>query len=84
MADFILYTKPGCVYCNRAKALLEKRGLGFRERVIGHDVDRDWVIMTFPGMKTVPIIQSVDNAFLGGYEELVAHLATEQKDTMDV
>ena len=66
-----LYTTEWCGYCDRAKTLLDARGLaydevaldgdpGFRQRV--YDLGRQW---------TVPLV-TIDGAPIGGYQELAA------------
>jgi glutaredoxin 3 len=69
-ADVVLYTTPFCFYCLRAKQLLAKKGIGFR------DVDvravtgaRTWLQQT-TGRTSVPQI-FINGAFVGGYYELV-------------
>ena len=37
MADIVIYTKPGCPYCSRAKALLERKGADYQEIVASND-----------------------------------------------
>jgi len=64
-----VYTTPICAYCVRAKALLKKKGIPFREV----DVDADpalrrWMVEA-SGRRTVPEI-FIDGVPIGGFTEL--------------
>ena len=55
MAKVVIYTKPGCPYCVRALALLERKGADFEEIEAAFDpekkaemVQRSGGRMTFP------------------------------------
>ena len=37
MAKIDIYTKPYCPYCERAKALLERKGADYNEIIASHD-----------------------------------------------
>ena len=70
-----VYSKPNCPFCVRAKALLEKQGIGYTE--ISAVDYRDQLIeevtkATGAAPRTVPQIW-LDGAYIGGYTELEAH-----------
>ena len=79
---FHVYSKPNCPFCDQAKALLTVKGLPFQEFVldVGQErelgktyVDREEVLDTFPGARTMPQIALVkDGNFerIGGFQEL--------------
>jgi glutaredoxin len=69
-----IWSKENCPYCVRAKALFEKEGIQYDERVIGVDATRKQLLERVPQAKTVPQIW-LDGAYVGGYTELAAHLA---------
>lgn len=66
----VLYTKPACPFCIRAKALLDERGIEYED----HDVSRDTALReqisaSVGGYRTVPMI-FLDGKFIGGNSEL--------------
>ena len=65
----VIYTKPDCSYCGRAKKLLEIQGISYQEIVIGTDVTREEFLELIPTAKTVPQI-IIDNELIGGYNQL--------------
>lgn len=67
-----IYTKWGCPYCVRAKALLDRKGVAYAE----HDVTmggalRAEMVSRVPGATTVPQIL-VDDRPLGGCDDIHA------------
>lgn len=67
-----IYTKWGCPYCVRAKALLDEKGVGYTE----HDITlggpkKAEMQQRAPGAMTVPQV-FVDDAALGGSDDLQA------------
>jgi glutaredoxin 3 len=67
-----IYTKWGCPYCHRAKALLEKKGVVLTE----YDVTmggpkRAEMLERAPGCTTVPQI-FINGHHIGGCDELMA------------
>tara|TARA_R110000868_G_scaffold262401_1_gene520871 strand:- start:32820 stop:33071 length:252 start_codon:yes stop_codon:yes gene_type:complete len=72
MADIIVYSKPTCPYCIKAKALLT--GLGQKFKVIdiaAHPEKRDEMIQKSGGAYTVPQI-FIDGQHIGGCDDLHA------------
>ncbi len=71
MPKIEIYTKEYCPYCVRAKALLQKKGVAYREiDVEGNDELRVWLAQA-SGQKTVPQI-FVDGRPLGGFSDIDA------------
>ncbi|WP_036500099.1 glutaredoxin 3 [Novosphingobium nitrogenifigens] len=67
-----IYTKWGCPYCFRAKALLEEKGAAFTE----YDITmggpkRQEMLDRAPGRTTVPQI-FIDDRHIGGCDDLMA------------
>jgi glutaredoxin 3 len=71
MADVVVYATPFCFYCLRAKQLLNRKGVAFREIDVGGDDDaRDQLIET-TGSRRVPKI-FINGTLVGGYYELAS------------
>ena len=75
---FTVYSKPACVYCDRAKSLLTVKGLPFE--VVNLDVgqpkeegakyiSRDELLARIPNARTMPQIMKNDE-LIGGFTEL--------------
>lgn len=71
MADVEIYTKDGCPYCARAKALLKSKGLAYREIDVTRDEAREREMIRRSRRRTVPQI-FIDGEPVGGYDELAA------------
>ena len=71
MARVVVYTTSFCAYCTRAKALLQQKGVAFEEIDVSDDDDLRIDLVTRTGRRTVPQI-FIDDASIGGYEELRA------------
>lgn len=74
MRDFIIYTKENCVFCIKAKDLMEFKGFSYIEMKIGETITLEEFKSCYPNQKTVPLILSSDVGKIGGYTELVNHL----------
>ena len=67
-----IYTGPLCVFCDFAKALLERKGISYKEIFIGDDADKmEEMIKKSNGMRTVPQI-FIDGKHIGGNDKLQA------------
>lgn len=65
---YVIYSKTGCVYCDKVKALLESRGIAYLEH---KDPAPDVVEkLKQSGHKTYPFVFSL----LGGFTETEAFL----------
>jgi len=65
-----IYTTPYCPYCVRAKALLEKKGVDYRETDVSGDYDlRIAMTKRAGGRQTVPQI-FIDDRHIGGCDDL--------------
>jgi glutaredoxin 3 len=67
-----IYTKFGCGYCHRAKALLDAKGAAYNE----HDVtfggkEKDEMLRRNPSARTVPQI-FIGDTHVGGSDDLQA------------
>ena len=66
--DVVVFTKPGCAYCQNAKEMLEKAGLDYEEIVLGRDANLR-SLRAATGAMTVPQV-FVGGHRIGGSEEL--------------
>ena len=72
MAKVVLYTKPFCGFCSRAKRLLDERGVDYDEIDVSWDPEREReMIERAGGAYTVPQI-FIGEVHVGGSDELVA------------
>ena len=66
-----IYTKDSCIWCDRAKTLLDSKDLGFKEIDLSDDTIRsEFYSKIGEGIKTVPQV-FIDNKRIGGYQDLV-------------
>jgi len=72
MKNVEIYTGPLCAFCDFAKALLDKKGISYKEIFIGDDTNKmEEMIKKSNGMRTVPQI-FVDGQHIGGNDKLQA------------
>lgn len=71
MAEVVVYTKPGCPYCARAKALLESKGSKYQEIVASLDPEVKKEMVERSGRTTFPQI-FIDGKHVGGCDDLHA------------
>ncbi len=72
MPDIEIYTQYFCPYCDRAKALLTKKGVAFREvDAPAGSPARDQARIRSGGRSSVPQI-FIDGKHVGGCDDLVA------------
>ena len=64
-----VYTTAWCGFCERAKALLEERGIPYEEIRVDHDPAFRARLLDLTGRWTVPQI-IIDGKPVGGYVEL--------------
>ena len=70
--DIVVYSTGWCPYCVRARALLERKGLPFREiKLDENPADRDAMLARSGGRRTVPQIFIGDH-HVGGFDDLYA------------
>ena len=67
-----IYTGPLCAFCDFAKALLDRKGISYKEIFIGDDPNKmEEMIKKSNGMRTVPQI-FIDGKHIGGNDSLHA------------
>jgi glutaredoxin 3 len=79
MTNIIIYTTTHCPYCVKAKNLLNKKQIEFKEIDITDDQARQEMITKSGGKKTVPQI-FINNQNIGGYDDLYE---LEKQDKLD-
>ena len=68
-----IWSKPQCVFCDKAVQLCQIKELEFKKYMIDVDYSREDLMDKFPNARTFPQI-TMDNVYIGGYTELEAHL----------
>ncbi len=71
MSRIEIYTKNYCPFCHRAKALLDSKGVSYKEIEISLDEARQLEMRTRSGRRTVPQV-FIDNRHIGGSDDLDA------------
>ena len=67
-----IYTKNNCIWCDRAKLLLDSKDIEFKEIDLSDDQKREKFYNSIgEKVKTVPQIY-IDDIRIGGYQDLVA------------
>ncbi|HEX2495115.1 MAG TPA: glutaredoxin 3, partial [Steroidobacter sp.] len=68
--EIVMYSTAWCGYCQRARNLLERKGVVVREIKIDDDVkERDNMLVRSGGRRTVPQI-FIGDRHVGGYDDL--------------
>jgi glutaredoxin-like protein len=67
-----LFTKVGCPFCARAKAMLKEHGIDYEEIVLGKDITTR-SLRAVTGATTVPQV-FIDGKLIGGSEALAGYL----------
>ena len=73
-----VFTKPGCLFCTQAKALLKSANLPYEEIVLGHGITTR-TLQAVAGAGTTPQIFSGGKR-IGGFEALQTWLASRPGD----
>ena len=70
--DVTMYSTGWCPYCDRARALLQRKSVAVREVKVDEDpAERDAMLKRSGGRRTVPQI-FVGDRHVGGYDDLYA------------
>ena len=79
MSKIIIYTKDICPYCNKAKALLQRKNAQYQEIKVINDEIKEEMIKKSNGRMTVPQI-FIDDIHIGGSDDLYAMEAEGKLD----
>ena len=71
MTEMIIYSKDHCPYCDRAKALLSEKGIGYKEIRVDLDPEAFHTMLEKSKRRTVPQIFFGDK-HIGGFDDLWA------------
>lgn len=77
MPKVVVYSTAICPYCVRAKALLQRKGVEYEEKMIEGDREAMREMLNRSKRKTVPQI-FIDDYHVGGYDDM-AELDSEGK-----
>jgi len=69
----VIWSKYQCPYCDKAKALLQQKGIEFEERKIGDGWTKEDLLEQVPNAKSLPQI-FINESYISGYTELVKYL----------
>jgi len=69
MTTAVVWSLPDCVWCDRAKKLLETQGIAYEERLIGSGWTREQLLESVPGARSAPQI-FLNDQHVGGFKEL--------------
>ena len=67
-----IYTKPSCMFCDKAKAWFKEHEIPYREHDVGSAQAFSEMKERIPDAKTVPQIV-IDGHVIGGWDVLKAH-----------
>lgn len=82
MPQITVYSGPSCPYCSRAKALLQKKGMGFEEINVREDASKLQEMMErSKGRQTIPQI-FINGEHIGGCDDLYALEADGKLDRL--
>ncbi len=79
--DVLIYTTQVCPYCVRAKALLDRKGVAYREVDISNDRELEQEMIRLTKKMTVPQIL-IDGKPIGGCDELYALEGKNELDSL--
>ena len=71
-----IYSKPNCVFCEKAKSMVKNLGFEYEEKMFGKDFMTPDELFEAVGkqVRTMPQI-IIDDKHIGGYNELVEYYA---------
>ena len=77
----IIYSKTNCVYCTKAKGLLDKLRLDYTEKTLEKDFNGSVEKLLEDigkNVRQMPQIK-INNELIGGYNQLVEHFESQGK-----
>ena len=79
-----IYSKPNCVFCDKAKAMVKSLNLDYEEKMFGKDFNTVEELYEAVGkqVRTMPQIL-IDGKLIGGYNQLVEHFADKLHGEMN-
>jgi len=77
----VIYTTQTCSWCQRAKTVLDQRGIDYREIDVTQDRVLQQELVKRSGRQTVPQV-FFDDEHIGGFDDLVSHLAGQSEEAV--
>ena len=81
MKRVTVYSGQNCPHCDRAKALLRKKGVEFEEINVEIDPDAMMQVIKKTGRRTIPQI-FIDDFHVGGCDDLYAYEELSKLDSL--
>lgn len=69
----LIYGKPACPSCTKAKQLCEMRNYQYEYHELGKDFEREFILEEFPGARTFPQIV-INGEKVGGFEGMTKYI----------
>lgn len=69
----VVWSSVGCVWCDKAKALLESRNIETEVKVVGNGFTKQDLLEAVPTARSVPQI-FLNGEYVGGYDKLAERL----------
>jgi glutaredoxin len=69
----VVWSKPACPFCVKAKNLLKNKGIEYEEKNIAEGYKIEDLLALVPNARTMPQVW-LDGEHLGGYDQLEAKL----------
>ena len=73
MINVVLYSKPNCSFCNKAKNLLNFHNILYDEKILDIDFTREYILSLYSQAKTFPVVV-IDGVYIGGFTELQEYI----------
>ena len=75
-----IYTRPGCGFCDKAKNLMNNKGIAYQEYKLDVDFTRAILSEKYSTAKTYPVMV-VDGFYIGGFNEFKTIVEQSLRDT---
>jgi glutaredoxin len=75
-----IYTRPGCGFCDKAKDLMNNKGIAYQEFKLDVDFTRAILSEKYSTAKTYPVMV-VDGFYIGGFNEFKTIVEQSLRDT---
>lgn len=80
MQEVVIYSKPHCPSCVKAKAVFDKMNVEYKTFTLGTDIQPSELMALFeekglPAPRTAPQV-FIGDQHIGGYEQLVSYIET--------
>ncbi len=80
-AGIVVYSTAFCGWCDRAKALLKRKGIDFKEIRVDESAEARQEMVARSGQRTVPQV-FVGEKHVGGFEQLYALERSGELDSL--